>query len=136
MPTDQLPGRRLRVLDEHECRVLLRRAYVGRLAFVVDDRPRIVPMNYLVDRDAVLLRTGRDGLLDVIDGRDVAFEVDDVSPDDHAGWSVVVTGRAEEVREPGELERVGELPLRPWAPGDRTRYVRIATAGISGRRIG
>jgi hypothetical protein len=28
------------------------------------------------------------------------------------------------------------LPLHPWAPGDKTRYVRVRPRSVTGRRIG
>ena len=32
-------------------------------------------------------------------------------------------------------ERLRALPLYPWAPGRRTRYVRVRPLDMSGRRI-
>ena len=51
------------------------------------------------------------------------------------GWSVIVRGEITEVTDPAELVRLHGLPLRPWAPGARDRYVRILPAGLTGRRI-
>ena len=51
------------------------------------------------------------------------------------GWSVVVRGALAEVTDPGDLERLRALPLYPWAPGDKGRYVRVWPASVTGRRI-
>jgi uncharacterized protein len=127
--------RRLAPLDVDECLSRLAGHYLGRLAFEVDGKPQIIPFNYLLHEGAVVLRTELGTLLDTIVGRPVAFEVDEVDVEFHDGWSVVVHGRAEEVWEPEELDRLRQLPLRPWAPGDRAHYVRILSTAITGRRI-
>ena len=41
-------------LSEEDCWGLLRSHNLGRLAIVVDGRPRIFPMNYAAGKDAVL----------------------------------------------------------------------------------
>jgi uncharacterized protein len=51
------------------------------------------------------------------------------------GWSVVVRGALAEVTDPGDLERLRALPLYPWAPGDKARYVRVQPVSVTGRRI-
>jgi uncharacterized protein len=48
---------------------------------------------------------------------------------------VVVRGRAGEAAEPTDLERLRALPLYPWAPGAKARYVRIRPRSVTGRRI-
>jgi uncharacterized protein len=47
----------------------------------------------------------------------------------------VVRGEAVEVTDPAELARLRELPLHPWAPGAKHRYVRVLPAVLTGRRI-
>ena len=51
-------------LDRQECMELLAAKAVGRLAYVVDNGARILPFNYVVAEDSVILRTvhGRRGL--------------------------------------------------------------------------
>jgi uncharacterized protein len=51
------------------------------------------------------------------------------------GWSVIILGVAEEIWRPEELDIARQLPLRPWAPGDRDHYVRILSTQITGRRV-
>ena len=41
-------------------------------------------------------------------------------------------GEAVEVTDPAELARLRKLPLHPWAPGAKTRYVRILPAVLTG----
>jgi nitroimidazol reductase NimA-like FMN-containing flavoprotein (pyridoxamine 5'-phosphate oxidase superfamily) len=68
-------------------------------------------------------------------GGRVAFEVDGADAATRSGWSVLVRGEATEVTDPTELARLRKLPLSPWAPGPKTRYVRILPTVLTGRRI-
>lgn len=131
--------RTLTALTPQECRELLRHRplHVGRLAVTdVDGRPLVVPVNYRLDGDAVVVRTEAGSMLTAAAlERPVAFEVDDVDEAWQEGWSVLVQARAEEVTDPDELARLQRLPLRPWAPGERSVYLRIPLDMVTGRRI-
>ncbi len=126
----------LEVLDHQECLRLLSQATVGRIAWTMGALPRVLPVNFSLDGDRILVRTGRGSKLDAA-ARDamVAFEVDDFDPLYHSGWSVVVTGAAYEPSDPGDLERARRAPVPRWAPlGDET-IIAIPTEQMSGRRI-
>lgn len=129
----------LRVLPRDECIRLLAtiELSLGRVAFIDQARPVVLPVNYRVRDDAVIFRTDPGSKLDAATrGAWVAFEVDHVDAWWQEGWSVLVHGRAEHVEDPGELERLQQLlPLHPWAPGAKTHYVRIPMTHVSGRQI-
>ncbi len=121
-----------------ECWQRLREAdpAVGRLGFLQDQHPIVLPVNYAVDGEAVVVRFSGDTVLDDVPGTRVAFEVDEVEPAWEQGWSVLIQGLAKEVVNEGELARIGRLPLRAWAASDRVLFLRIdARHGISGRII-
>jgi nitroimidazol reductase NimA-like FMN-containing flavoprotein (pyridoxamine 5'-phosphate oxidase superfamily) len=125
-------------LTPQECLTLLRShpVHVGRVALVRDGDPLILPVNYRLDGDTVVIRTAEDTALhQAAQGSMVAFEVDAVDPAWEDGWSVVIRGTASPVEDPDELDRVRQLPLRPWAGGERDLYVRIRPQRITGRRI-
>lgn len=126
-------------LSASECWRLIRGkpVAVGRIAItVLDDRPVILPVNYHLDGEAVVIRTARGSLLARrATERPVAFEVDEVDPAWQDGWSVLIQGTAHEVTDIAHLERLRRLPLRPWAPGERPVYLRIVPTLITGRRI-
>lgn len=129
-------ARRLEQMTVDECLAALSSAALGRVAFVANGDPHIVPVNYVLDEGMVVFRTTYGITLDSIGGgARVAFEVDRYDDQTHVGWSVVLIGRAEEIWMPEELEAARTLPLRPWAPGDRAHYVHIAPGTITGRRI-
>jgi uncharacterized protein len=122
-------------LDESACWALLRSAEVGRLAIVVDRRPEIFPINHVVDRATVVFRTAEGTKLDWSAGRDVAFEVDGYEPEVGEAWSVVVKGRAREIKQMYEALDALELPLFPWFESSKPHIVRIEPEQITGRRF-
>jgi hypothetical protein len=123
-------------LHNDECRKLLAGRHLGRLAIPDFGGPMIFPVNYVVDQGLVIFRTGPGSKLDAATEREsVAFEVDAIDETTRTGWSVVVRGTLADITDPAHLERLRALPLYPWAPGEKARYVRVRPLKISGRRI-
>ena len=123
-------------LSKSECFGLLAHEHLGRVAFVDDLGPIVVPVNFVLDRHMVVFRTDEGTKLDAAcRGSRVAFEIDGADEAARTGWSVVVRGEAIEVTDPGELARLRKLPLDSWAPGAKAHYVRILPAVLTGRRI-
>jgi len=130
----------LEVLDRAQCLRLLEGAHFGRVALVEQGRPLVFPVNYALDGDAVVFRTGPGTKLSVAArGSAMAFEVDEADPIYHRGWSVLVQGAAELVTDPTDLARLRTLPLLPWASAARpdriSTWVRIRPTSITGRRL-
>jgi nitroimidazol reductase NimA-like FMN-containing flavoprotein (pyridoxamine 5'-phosphate oxidase superfamily) len=123
-------------LTKSECFELLASQHLGRVAVVDDRGPVALPVNFVFDRYMVVFRTEEGTKLDAASrSARVAFEVDGTDAATRTGWSVVVRGEAVEVTDPAELARLRRLPLYPWAPGAKSRYVRILPALVTGRRI-
>jgi uncharacterized protein len=125
-------------LSDTECQMLLRGGIVGRIAVTTRSGPHIVPVNYAVVDDAVVVRTAADSVLgSVTNGTRVAFEIDHVDHEQQLGWSVVVHGRVEWLEDPERLAQVASVwPPRPWAAGNRPRHLFLRWRRIEGRRIG
>ena len=116
--------------------MLLAGARLGRVAVVDDLGPVVFPVNFVLDRHTVVFRTEEGTKLHAASGGGkVCFEADGTDEAARTGWSVIVRGEITEVTDPAELARLRGLPLRPWAPGARDRYVRILPAVLTGRRI-
>jgi hypothetical protein len=122
-------------IEAGECLRLLRDSTLGRLAIVIAGQPMVFPVNFTLDGRAVVLRTDEGTKLYAARHGLVAFECDDFDAFYHTGWSVVVTGRAEEVRNEAELARLKRLPLGPWCPGPKPVWLRIRPQTLTGRRI-
>ena len=65
----------------------------------------------------------------------LAFEVDDMDPMDHHGWSVVVTGIAREITDPDELARIVPDTIPRFAPQGDGRVVAVSMDMVTGRRL-
>jgi len=126
----------LEVLDRHECLRLLALATLGRIGFTSGALPTVLPINFHLDGERILVRTGRGSKVDAaLQNAVVAFEVDDFDPIYHSGWSVTLTGVATEVSDPAELDAAREKPIARWAPAGDEALVAISTELLSGRRI-
>jgi nitroimidazol reductase NimA-like FMN-containing flavoprotein (pyridoxamine 5'-phosphate oxidase superfamily) len=124
-------------LEEDECWRFLARHWLGRVGLVHLDQPMIFPVGYVIDRQSVVFRTAPGTKLSLAGmGAPAVFEVDEASELFETGTSVMVHGTLHEITRPDERERLGSLPLRTWAPGDRDHLVRIDARSVSGRRIG
>jgi len=126
----------LEVLDREECLRLLAQATLGRVGLTSGALPMVLPVNFLLDGERVLVRAGRGSKLEAaLRNAVVAFEVDDCDSMHHSGWSVAVTGLASEVSEPADLKAVRQMPIARWSPKGETAILAISTEIISGRRI-
>jgi nitroimidazol reductase NimA-like FMN-containing flavoprotein (pyridoxamine 5'-phosphate oxidase superfamily) len=131
-----LNGHALRRLSPAECFDLLEPGGIGRVGFAAADGIMMLPVNFAVTAKTIIFRTAPDTLLALYANAQVSFEADCLDEALHAGWSVLVQGRAHEVSEEREVEQLqNRTRLQPWAAGARDVYVRITPTRISGRRI-
>lgn len=124
------------MLDRAECLRLLGTATLGRIGLTSGALPAVLPVNFWFDGQRICIRTGPGTKLSAAT-RDavVAFEVDEIDPLWHSGWSVMVTGLAHHVVDPEELARLDEMPIPYWAPRGGDHVIAITPELISGRRI-
>lgn len=128
----------LEVLDAASCRALLAEGGVGRVVYDGARGPVAIPVNFLLDGDAVGLRTSEGPLAEAARraGR-LSFEVDHLDDVRGEGWSILVTGRAHAATtDPSApVARPGSTAPEPWAGGDRPIVVWIGLDEVTGRRI-
>lgn len=121
-------------LDVSTCERLLRRGAFGRIGLVTARGPEIVPVNYAVHEDSVLVRTAADGLLARYgNGAAVVFEVDAVDHDRWQGFSVIARGVGEVAE---HAPRGDAVSPRPWASGERDLVFRVRWTELTGRSVG
>jgi uncharacterized protein len=65
----------------------------------------------------------------------VCYEVDGIGADGESGWSVMVTGQAEVLSDPREIDAAARARLSPWRTGDDVVWMRIVPTTTTGRRI-
>lgn len=125
----------LEILDRDECLMLLGEATLGRVGISVGALPTILPVNFRLVDDHVLFRTSTGSKFSAAtDNAVVAFEVDEMDPVDHTGWSVVVTGVAQ-LLGPEALTPKAASSIPRWAPDGDSQIVSVSTQLISGRRL-
>ena len=123
-------------LDRGESLRLLATVPVGRLIFTVGALPAVRLMNFVLADGLIVVRTAADTTVArKVNDSVVAFEADDLDAATSSGWSVIVTGRATLVTDPGLAARCQKVPLAAWAPGERDQYVTITTELVEGRRV-
>ena len=121
------------VLTTEECWELLEGEELGRLAYRLVDEVHLVPINYVVDSQTLLFRTGSGNkLLAAALHTDVAFEIDWY--DDDSAWSVVARGSLRRLGE-AEQHRLDPLPGRPWVPSPKHDVVELSPSVVTGRRF-
>ncbi|MEJ3653293.1 pyridoxamine 5'-phosphate oxidase family protein [Actinomycetes bacterium KLBMP 9759] len=138
MTTTESETSTLRAIPADECRRLLTTRRIGRLGVVVEHFPLVIPVNYTLDGEVVVLRMASGTTLAALHHANVSFEVDVIDERTRSGWSVLVRGLAEELTPQHRAELVARTQAadpQPWAPGERGHWVRLIPQGITGRRI-
>ena len=117
------------VPSREECLDLIRHRPIGRFGIHTGALPAIVPVNFVLTEDGVVVATAPGTKLDqAMRNAVVAFEVDDYDVWRHTGWSVNVVGIARELTG-------SHLDVPQWGPGDRTHFLCIGLDVVTGRRI-
>ena len=125
-------------LTAQECHLLMGSVPVGRVAFVVNGPPVVLPVNFtLMGTEIVVQTSATSRLAEVARGRRlVSFEVDDFDEHYRLGWSVLCHGQATLSIEAGDQDHQASTLRPPWIGDDRHTVVVIKPTAITGRRIG
>jgi uncharacterized protein len=133
-PTDHAG---LEILPFGDCLRLLGSVPVGRVGFFADGEIVILPVNYLMDGQDVVFRTGAGSKLTSVSNKNlVGFETDSYDARTRSGWSVVVSGFTEIVDSDDEMRRLNDLGLQSWvSPAESPSWIRIRPTSITGRWV-
>ena len=126
------------ILSETECYELLNQGQVGRVGVVVEGKQMILPVNYATDGQSVVFKVGGLSVLAInAPMAQVAFEIDSIDEVHREGWSVLFQGVAHDVTDTidANSENLRKLDLTPWAPGEKSVWLKVTPREISGRRI-
>jgi len=108
-------------MDEDESWAQLASRTLGRLAISVDGNPDIFPVNFVVQRRTILIRTAEGTkLAGVAINQRVAFEADD--HDAANGWSVVVKGQARVVSGSEDIAAAERAQVLPWTSTPKQQH--------------
>lgn len=122
-------------LSDHDCWALLRSHRLGRLAIVVEGRPRIFPVNYRAVDGTVVFRTEPGAKLQHGPGAAACFEIDDYDEGTAMAWSVMVVGVLKDITTLNDERSRGlrRLAVEPAAPGQRLHWLALNADDASGR---
>jgi nitroimidazol reductase NimA-like FMN-containing flavoprotein (pyridoxamine 5'-phosphate oxidase superfamily) len=122
------------ILPAHECWDLLEGVALGRLVTSVDGRPEIFPVNFVVQRRTVLIRTAEGTkLVSAAINNHVVFEADGHNVAE--GWSVVVKGVARSLRTNEDIDEAERAQILSWTTSEKTHYLRVIPENVTGRRF-
>ena len=126
----------LEILSREECLHLLATGRLGHLGLSFGALPVVLPVNYAVLDDNIIVRSAPGTKFDAaLTNAVVAFEVARGDGPDDDAWSVMVQGIASVITDPAALARAHALDLQPWAGGPKDNFVSISVDTISGRRV-
>ena len=122
-------------LSDDDCWSLLRTHNLGRLAIVIEDRPRIFPVNYAAAADAVVFRTEPGAKLQHGPGSAACFEIDDYDQRTSMAWSVMVVGVLKDITDANDerSRSLRRLAVEPVAPGPKVHWLALNADEVSGR---
>jgi uncharacterized protein len=121
------------VIPYHECLELLKTEEVGRIAVVVEGRPEIFPVNYVLHGNGILFRTDSGTKLVGATHGPVTFEVDRLHRNTRSGWSVIVHGRAALYTKFDSHAQ--QQASRLWLGTSKPHLIRVTPTTITGRRV-
>jgi uncharacterized protein len=125
----------VQTLSEDECWEHLCAHQLGRIAIVVEGLPKIFPVNYSAGEGAIVFRSDPGSKLVHGPGSPACFEVDEYSPGSGIGWSVMVSGRLEDITGADDpiSARLRSLGVEPLAPGRHLHWLALRADEVTGR---
>jgi hypothetical protein len=121
-------------LSRTACLALLATTEFGHLTLTRRAVPTVVLAHYVLDRDRVVIHAATGGDPDLWrDGEMVALHVDAFDTDRRAGWSVSVTGVAQEA---ANLVGAGNISRASWLPSSARNVIAVSTGLVWGQRFG
>jgi nitroimidazol reductase NimA-like FMN-containing flavoprotein (pyridoxamine 5'-phosphate oxidase superfamily) len=130
--------RDLTELTDAESLALLGSVSLGRIVFTTRALPTVRPVSHILDDGQIVIRSHLGAAIvsqtDANSGAVVAYEADDLDPDQRLGWSVSVTGTARILRNDDQVERYRRR-LSPWVNDEKDHIIVIHPELINGFRL-
>lgn len=122
-------------LDRETSLALLAGIDVGRLAWAEGDRVMVFPLNFVLDGDDILAQTRSEAIFAAASTHPrLTFQGDEAESGVRTGWTVMVTGAAEELLDDAAVARAKRL-VKPWRKNGSLRVLRVHAEEVVGRRL-
>jgi nitroimidazol reductase NimA-like FMN-containing flavoprotein (pyridoxamine 5'-phosphate oxidase superfamily) len=116
----------------------LTRAEFGRVAFIVNDLPVIRPLNHaVVDGDILVYTHHASTFAQAVLARPrlpVSYQVDEIQPHSHIGWSVLVKGTATDAAAHPRTTPLGRK-VQSWIDRPHDTVIAIHPSEVTGLRL-
>jgi nitroimidazol reductase NimA-like FMN-containing flavoprotein (pyridoxamine 5'-phosphate oxidase superfamily) len=123
-------------IERSACLALLGDGGIGRVAVSIGAVPAVFPVSYAMLEGHVVFRTaGATSFHGAAQDAVVAFEVDELDPVWHQGWTVLVVGTAGVITDDARRARAEELLLGPRPATTAEHVMAIRPELVSGRRV-
>jgi nitroimidazol reductase NimA-like FMN-containing flavoprotein (pyridoxamine 5'-phosphate oxidase superfamily) len=123
-------------LDRDECLQLLKEKPIGRVLLVENGVPTAYPVNYILCGEEIIFATSSKHKIGAAAVRTtMGFEVDNIDPHTHGGWSVLGAGEPYVLTATMKLNDVIRTMGHSWAPGSMNTKVVIPLRLLHGRRL-
>ncbi|GAB2720804.1 pyridoxamine 5'-phosphate oxidase family protein [Kitasatospora kifunensis] len=128
---------RIEELGEAECLRLLSTVPIGRVVYTEHALLRVLPVTFELgaNRCLVLALLPDSHLARALDGTVAAFQAEQLDEARRTGWSVVVHGQAEVVRDPARHTALLRSGPRPWVTELEPMFVTLTAELVTGRRL-
>lgn len=126
------------LMNTNECIKAAQTVSVGRLSVVVDEFPRIYPVNFLIDDEfGAVFRVERDSTVASVTPTNACLEIDAFDSDTQEGWSVMAIGRLHDISEAidNHAEHLRTLHVSPWATGEKAVWLSLVPHAWTGRAL-
>jgi nitroimidazol reductase NimA-like FMN-containing flavoprotein (pyridoxamine 5'-phosphate oxidase superfamily) len=124
----------LTAIDRAGCLDLLASSQIGRVVYTEAAMPAAHPVNYLLDGEEIVFRTGGGAkLAAAARGAVVGFQADEINLERRCGWSVLGVGEAYEIVDPARLAALAERLPTPWVSGRTGHCISIPLQRLTGR---
>jgi hypothetical protein len=115
-------------LTRDDCLRLLGARVLGRVVFTESAMPAVQPVSYVLHGDEVVFRVADSGSLSTATRHAVVgFQVDDIDPVTHLGWSVLGVGQAYEITDSDRRSVT--------AAGPASHTVAVQLQELTGQRV-
>lgn len=126
----------LQILDEDQCRALVLRVQIGRIALTHRAMPLIMPVTFALTDTDLILSVGAGVVADAAEqAQVVCFQADWADQETMAAWSVSVIGQLSLLEHEVDIRHAQQLDIKPWSCGE-LRYARLTPEFTTGRARG